>query len=48
MRSYVRMQQEGDWLVNSGGFRNMIGRHETATITDAYMKGYRDFDIETA
>lgn len=48
MHSYVRMQQQGDWLVNSGGFRNMIGRHETATITDAYMKGYRDFDIETA
>ena len=47
MRSYVRMQQEGDWLVNSGGFRNMIGRHEVATITDAYMKGFRDFDIET-
>lgn len=48
MRSYVRMQEQGDWLVNSGGYRNMIGRHEVATITDAYMKGYRDFDIEKA
>lgn len=46
MRSYIRMQDEGDWLVNSGGYRNMIGRHEVATITDTYMKGFRDFDIE--
>ena len=38
MRSYVRMQDEGNWLVNSGGRRNMIGRHEVATITDTYMK----------
>ncbi len=42
------MQDEGDWLVNSGGYRNMIGRHEVATITDTYMKGFRDFDIEKA
>ena len=48
MRSYIRMQDEGDWLVNSGGYRNMIGRHEVATITDTYMKGFRDFDIEKA
>ena len=48
MRTYVRMQEQGGWLTNSGGYRNMIGRHETATITDAYMKGYRDFDIATA
>jgi len=48
MRTYVRMQEQGGWLTNSGGYRNMIGRHEAATITDAYMKGYRDFDIETA
>jgi len=48
MRSYVRMQEQGGWLTNSGGNRNMIGRHEVATITDAYVKGYRDFDIETA
>jgi len=48
MRTYVRMQEQCGWLTNSGGYRNMIGRHEVATITDAYMKGYRDFDIETA
>ena len=48
MRSYVRMQEQGAWLTNSGGNRNMIGRHEVATITDAYMKGFRDFDVETA
>lgn len=48
MRSYVRMQEQGEWLVNSGGYRNMIGRHEVATITDTYMKGYRDFDIVKA
>jgi predicted alpha-1,2-mannosidase len=48
MRTYVRMQEQGGWLANSGGYRNMIGRHEVATIADAYIKGYRDFDIETA
>jgi predicted alpha-1,2-mannosidase len=48
LRSYVRMEELGDWLSNSGGYRNMIGRHEVATITDAYLKGFRDFDVEKA
>jgi len=48
LRSYVRMEEQGGWLSNSGGTKNMIGRHEVATITDAYMKGFRDFDVEKA
>ena len=48
LRSYVRMEEQGGWLSNSGGYHNMIGRHEVATITDAYLKGFRDFDVEKA
>ena len=48
LHSYVRMEEQGGWLSNSGRRRNMIGRHEVATITDAYMKGFRDFDLEKA
>jgi len=48
LRSYVRMEEEGGWLSTSGGQRQMIGRHEVATITDAYLKGFRDFDAERA
>lgn len=48
LHSYVRMEEQGSWLSFSGKRRNMIGRHEVATITDAYMKGFRDFDLEKA
>ena len=48
LRSYVRMEEQGNWLATGGGRHEMIGRHEAATITDAYMKGFRDFDVEKA
>ncbi len=48
MRSYVLVEEQGNWISTSGGQHNMIGHHEAATITDAYMKGFRDFDVEKA
>jgi len=48
MRSYVLVEEQGNWISTSGGRHNMVGHHEAATITDAYMKGFRDFDVETA
>lgn len=48
LRSYVRMEEEGGWLATSGGRHQMIGHHEVATITDAYLKGFRDFDAGKA
>jgi len=41
MRSYVLVEEQGNWISTSGGRHNMIGHHEAATITDAYMKGFR-------
>ena len=48
MRSYVLVEKQGNWISTSGGRHNMVGHHEAATITDAYLKGFRDFDVETA
>lgn len=49
VRSYIRMYEQKGWLGDAALDRRvMIGRHETATITDAYMKGFRDFDVEKA
>ncbi|HWR99172.1 MAG TPA: GH92 family glycosyl hydrolase, partial [Prolixibacteraceae bacterium] len=49
VRSYIRMFEQTGWLGDAAlEQRVMIGRHETATITDAYMKGFRDFDAEKA
>jgi predicted alpha-1,2-mannosidase len=49
VRSYIRMYEQKGWLGDAALERRvMIGRHETATITDAYMKGFRDFDVEKA
>ena len=49
VRSYIRMYEQRGWLGDAALERRvMIGRHETATITDAYMKGFRDFDVEKA
>ncbi len=44
LRSYVIAEAQGDWISTSGGGPEMIGHHECVTITDAYMKGFRDFD----
>jgi len=49
VRSYIRMYEQRGWLGDAALDRRvMIGRHETATITDAYLKGFRDFDVEKA
>ena len=49
VRSYVRMYEQTGWLGDAAlDQRVMIARHETATITDAYLKGFRDFDAEKA
>jgi predicted alpha-1,2-mannosidase len=49
VRSYIRMYEQRGWLGDAALDRRvMTGRHETATITDAYMKGFHDFDVEKA
>ena len=49
VRSYVSMYEQTGWLGDAALDRRvMIGRHETATITDAFLKGFRDFDVEKA
>jgi predicted alpha-1,2-mannosidase len=52
IRSYLRMYEQSGWLPSSafisGGESVMIGHHVAALITDAYMKGYRDFDVNQA
>jgi predicted alpha-1,2-mannosidase len=49
IRSYIRMYEQSGWLGDAGLHRRvMVGRHETVTITDAYFKGFRDFDVEKA
>jgi predicted alpha-1,2-mannosidase len=42
-RSYIRAYEQSGWFP-----RAMIGHHTIALITDLYMKGYRDFDVEKA
>jgi predicted alpha-1,2-mannosidase len=43
------MYEQSNWLGDAAlDQRVMIGRHETVTITDAFMKGFRDFDVEKA
>jgi predicted alpha-1,2-mannosidase len=52
IRSYLRMYEQSGWLPSfpsaAGEQAVMIGHHAAAYILDAYMKGYRDFDIEEA
>lgn len=49
IRSYLRMYEQTGWLGDAAlKQRVMIARHEIVTITDAYFKGFRDFDIEKA
>ena len=49
VRSYIRMYEQRHWLGDAAlDQRVMTARHETATITDAYAKGFRDFDVEKA
>jgi predicted alpha-1,2-mannosidase len=50
--SYLQMYHQSGWLPSfpsiAGERAVMLGHHATAMITDAYMKGYRSFDVETA
>jgi predicted alpha-1,2-mannosidase len=50
--SYLQMYRQSGWLPSFpsvGGERAvMLGHHAAAMITDAYLKGYRDFDAELA
>ncbi len=49
VRSYIRMYEQTNWLGDAAlNERVMTGWHETASITDAYRKGFRDFDVEKA
>jgi predicted alpha-1,2-mannosidase len=52
IRSYIRMYEQGGWLPLfpsvSGERQVMLGNHTASMIADAYTKGYRDFDAETA
>ncbi len=51
MQSLVNTYREGGWLPSwiSPGYRqSMIGAHSASLIADAYTKGIRDFDVETA
>jgi predicted alpha-1,2-mannosidase len=52
IRSYLRMYEQSGWLPSfpsvAGEQAVMIGHHAAAYILDAYMKGYRDFDVEEA
>ncbi|MHB1685851.1 MAG: GH92 family glycosyl hydrolase [Ignavibacteriaceae bacterium] len=45
IREFVSVYEKTGWLPSSDA---MIGNHSTAVITDAYMKGLRNFDIEKA
>ena len=52
VRSYIRMYEQSGWMPSfpsvAGDQQVMIGHHAAALILDLYMKGYRDFDVETA
>jgi len=52
IRSYLRMYEQSGWLPSfpsaAGEQAVMIGHHAAPYILDAYMKGYRDFDVEKA
>ena len=52
IRSYVRMYQQSGWLPSfpsvAGDQAVMIGHHADQVILDAYAKGYRDFDLQSA
>lgn len=52
VKSLVLKARQGEWMPIFPAWANytaaMIGDHVSATIADTYMKGIRDFDIETA
>lgn len=52
IESILRMDEQSGWLPMFprlwGDFAGMIGQHANQVITDAYFKGYRNFDLERA
>ena len=52
INSYLRMYQQSGWLPSfpflNGNNAVMIGKHATAMITDAYLKGLDGFDAQLA
>lgn len=52
INSYLRMYTQSGWMPSfphlEGSYPVMIGKHATAMITDAYMKGLRGFDAGLA
>lgn len=52
IQSYIRMYQQSGWMPSfpsvAGEQAVMIGHHAASFILDAYMKGYRDFDVPAA
>lgn len=51
IRGLVAAYEQGGWMPRwmSPGYRGvMIGTHTSSVIADAYRKGIRDFDVETA
>src|SRR5690606_15926408 len=51
VRSLLQMYQEGGWLPkwpNPTYTNIMTGTHADAVIADAYIKGFRDYDLELA
>ena len=52
IRSLIRKSEEGGiypkWDMASNYTATMIGYHAASLVADAYMKGYRDFDVQKA
>ncbi|WP_262245902.1 GH92 family glycosyl hydrolase [Parapedobacter soli] len=52
IRSYVEMYRQTGWMpsfaVAFGDWPAMVGNHASAWMADAWAKGLRDFDVETA
>ena len=51
IQSLIQMYQEGGWLPkwpNPMYTNIMIGTHADSVIADAYIKGFRDYDVESA
>jgi len=51
VRGWINAYREGGWFPKwtSPGYRNiMIGTHVESLVADAYAKGIRDFDVDTA
>lgn len=52
IQSYVRMYEQSGWMPSFpqayGDMGGMIGHHQASIIADAWMKGVRNFDINSA